>query len=149
MDALASTRPIEYPVVTPADAESMFDVLTYEKGAAVVRMLEQFLGEETFRDGVRRYLSDHLEGNTDNADLWAALEAASGEPVGDLMENWIFNGGHPLVEVTEDDSRCTLSQRPFRYDGRDDGRDDDGREDPEGVPTDARMPAAFSDAYIS
>ena len=121
VDALASTRPIEYPVVTPADAESMFDVLTYEKGAAVVRMLEQFLGEETFRDGVRRYLSDHLGGNTDNADLWAALEAASGEPVGDLMENWIFPGGHPLVEVTADDGRCTLSQRPFRYDGRDDG----------------------------
>ena len=121
VDALASTRPIEYPVVTPADAESMFDVLTYEKGAAVVRMLEQFLGEETFRDGVRRYLSDHLGGNTDNADLWAALEAASGEPVGDLMENWIFHGGHPLVEVTTDDGRCTLSQRPFRYDGRDDG----------------------------
>ena len=121
VDALASTRPIEYPVVTPADAESMFDVLTYEKGAAVVRMLEQFLGEETFRDGVRRYLSDHLGGNTDNADLWAALEAASGEPVGGLMENWIFHGGHPLVEVTEDDGRCTLSQRPFRYDGRDDG----------------------------
>jgi len=121
VDALASTRPIEYPVVTPADAESMFDVLTYEKGAAVVRMLEQFLGEETFRDGVRRYLSDHLGGNTDNADLWAALEAASGEPVGDLMENWIFHGGHPLVEVTADDGRCTLSQRPFRYDGRDDG----------------------------
>ena len=120
VDALASTRPIEYPVVTPADAESMFDVLTYEKGAAVVRMLEQFLGEETFRDGVRRYLSDHLGGN-DNADLWAALEAASGEPVGDLMENWIFHGGHPLVEVTVDDGRCTLSQRPFRYDGRDDG----------------------------
>ena len=121
VDALASTRPIEYPVVTPADAESMFDVLTYEKGAAVVRMLEQFLGEETFRDGVRRYLSDHLGGNTDNADLWAALEAASGEPVGDLMENWIFRGGHPLVEVMADDGRCTLSQRPFRYDGRDDG----------------------------
>ena len=121
VDALASTRPIEYPVVTPADAESMFDVLTYEKGAAVVRMLEQFLGEEAFRDGVRHYLSNHLGGNTDNADLWAALEAASGQPVGDLMENWIFHGGHPLVEVTEDEGRCTLSQRPFRYDGRDDG----------------------------
>ena len=121
VDALASTRPIEYPVVTPADAESMFDVLTYEKGAAVVRMLEQFLGEDAFRDGVRHYLSNHLGGNTDNADLWAALEAASGQPVGDLMENWIFHGGHPLVEVTEDDGRCTLSQRPFRYDGRDDG----------------------------
>ena len=121
VDALASTRPIEYPVVTPADAESMFDVLTYQKGAAVVRMLEQFLGEEAFRDGVRRYLADHLGGNTDNEDLWAALETTTGQPVGDLMHDWIFRGGFPLVEATVDDGRCTLSQRPFRYDGIDDG----------------------------
>ena len=121
VDALASTRPIEYPVVTPADAESMFDVLTYQKGAAVVRMLEQFLGEEAFRDGVRRYLADHLGGNTDNEDLWAALETTTGQPVGDLMHDWIFRGGFPLVEATVDDGMCTLSQRPFRYDGLDDG----------------------------
>jgi len=121
VDALASTRPIEYPVVTPADAESMFDVLTYQKGAAVVRMLEQFLGEEAFRDGVRRYLADHLGGNTDNEDLWVALETTTGQPVGDLMHDWIFRGGFPLVEATVDDGRCTLSQRPFRYDGLDDG----------------------------
>ncbi len=117
VDALAATRPIEYPVVTPADAESMFDLLTYEKGAAVVRMLEQFLGEDVFRDGVRRYLAAHLHGNTDNEDLWAALEEASGQPVGDLMDGWIFQGGHPVIEavVAADGSTCTLTQRPFRY----------------------------------
>jgi len=119
VDALAATRPIEYPVVTPADAESMFDLLTYEKGAAVVRMLEQYLGEEAFRDGVRRYLKTHLGGNTDNDDLWAALEEATGEPVDDLMEEWIFRGGHPLIEVSIDDTAegqsCGLSQRRFRY----------------------------------
>ncbi|MBT4656775.1 MAG: M1 family peptidase, partial [Actinobacteria bacterium] len=60
VDSLAATRPIEYPVETPADAEGMFDLLTYEKGAAVVRMLEQFLGQEVFRNGVRQYLADHL-----------------------------------------------------------------------------------------
>ncbi|HCV99862.1 MAG TPA: hypothetical protein DGK99_00480 [Acidimicrobiaceae bacterium] len=117
VDALAATRPIEYPVVTPADAESMFDLLTYEKGAAVVRMLEQFLGEDVFRDGVRRYLAAHLYQNTDNGDLWAALAEASGEPVGDLMDSWIFQGGHPVVEavVAVDGSTCTLFQRPFQY----------------------------------
>ena len=123
VDALASTRPIEYPVVTPADAESMFDLLTYQKGAAVVRMLEQFLGEEVFRDGVRRYLSAHLGGNTDNEDLWTALEEASGQPVGDLMHAWIFRGGFPVVEGTVEGGRCTLVQSRFRYDGAaDDGR---------------------------
>jgi puromycin-sensitive aminopeptidase len=120
IDALASTRPIEYPVVTPADAESMFDLLTYQKGAAVVRMLEQFLGEEVFRDGVHRYLSAHLGGNTDNEDLWTALEEASGQPVGDLMHAWIFRGGFPVVEGTVEGGRCTLVQRRFRYDGVDD-----------------------------
>ena len=121
VDALASTRPIEYPVVTPADAEGMFDLLTYEKGAGVVRMLEQYLGETTFRDGVRRYLADHLHGNTDNDDLWDALEAASGEPVRDLMHGWIFQGGHPVVTGAVHDGVLTLVQRPFRYDGVDDG----------------------------
>ncbi len=131
VDALAATRPIEYPVVTPADAEGMFDLLTYEKGAAVVRMLEQYLGEEPFRDGVRLYLRRHLYGNTANDDLWDALEEASGEPVRDLMHGWILQGGHPVVRGTlEEDGgagavqgvrRLALTQRPFRYDGRDDG----------------------------
>jgi puromycin-sensitive aminopeptidase len=53
VDSLESTRPIEFEVVSPADAEGMFDILTYEKGAAVVRMLEQYLGEDRFRDGIR------------------------------------------------------------------------------------------------
>jgi len=122
VDSLASTRPIEYPVVTPEDAEGMFDVLTYEKGAAVVRMLEQFLGEEAFRAGVRRYLAEHLYGNTDNEDLWDALEAASGQPVRSLMHAWIFRGGHPLLEAgMGEDGSLQLTQSPFRYDGTDDG----------------------------
>ena len=121
VDSLASTRPIEYPVLTPADAEGMFDLITYEKGAAVVRMLEQYLGETVFRDGVRRYLTTHLHGTTDNDDLWDALEAVSGEPVGDLMHGWIFQGGHPEITGRLTGDRLELTQRPFRYDGVDDG----------------------------
>ena len=121
VDSLASTRPIEYPVVTPADAEGMFDLLTYEKGAAVVRMLEQYLGAEAFRDGVRHYLKAHLYGNTRNEDLWDALEEATGEPVRSLMDGWIFTGGHPLLKGSVDGRGLTLAQKPFRYDGVDDG----------------------------
>ena len=76
-DALASTRPIEFEVVSPADAEGMFDILTYEKGAAVLRMIEQYLGEEAFRSGVRRYLTEHAYGNTETNDLWDAIEATA------------------------------------------------------------------------
>ncbi|MEZ5134358.1 MAG: M1 family metallopeptidase [Acidimicrobiales bacterium] len=74
VDALGTTRPIEFEVVSPADAEGMFDILTYEKGAAVVRMLEQYLGAEPFRDGIRHYLSRHQYANTETTDLWDAIE---------------------------------------------------------------------------
>ncbi len=80
-DALESTRAIEYPVRSPHDAEGMYDILTYEKGAAVLRMLEQYLGADEFRAGVRAYLSKHAYGNTENTDLWDAIEAATSEPV--------------------------------------------------------------------
>ena len=96
-DSLASTRPVEFEVVSPAEAEGMFDILTYEKGAAVVRMLEQYLGEDAFRSGIRRYMAEHQYGNTETTDLWDAIEAATGEPVRQIMDSWIFQGGHPVV----------------------------------------------------
>jgi puromycin-sensitive aminopeptidase len=122
-DALATTRPIQYPVVSPADAEGMFDILTYEKGAAVVRMLEQYLGEERFRDGIRKYMTDHAYGNTETTDLWDAIEAASGEPVRRIMDSWIFQGGHPIVSVdlAADGRVVHLAQERFRYLPDDDG----------------------------
>ncbi len=100
-DTLSSTRPIEFDVVSPADAEGMFDVLTYEKGAAVVRMLEQYLGEDRFRDGIRLYMERHAHGNTETTDLWDAIEDATGEPVRRIMDTWIFQGGHPAVSVEQ------------------------------------------------
>jgi len=123
VDALATTRPIEYPVLTPADAEGMFDTLTYQKGSAVVRMLEQYLGADAFRDGIRRYLQTHQYGNTETGDLWDALEAETGEPVRATMDSWIFQGGFPLVRARADGGRLTLTQERFRYgDGDDDLR---------------------------
>ncbi|NNE74120.1 MAG: M1 family metallopeptidase [Acidimicrobiales bacterium] len=116
VDALEATRPIEYHVESPADAEGMFDVLTYEKGASVVRMLEQYLGEAPFRDGIAHYLQLHQLDNTETHDLWDALEATTGEPVRDLMEGWIFQGGFPVVSYEQDGDRLTLRQQQFRYD---------------------------------
>ena len=77
IDALDTTRPIEFEVVSPDDAEGMFDVLTYEKGAAVVRMLEQYLGADAFREGIRHYLESHAYGNTETTDLWDAIESVT------------------------------------------------------------------------
>jgi puromycin-sensitive aminopeptidase len=109
VDALHLTRPIEYPVGPPKEAEGMFDVLTYEKGCGVLRMLEQHIGAEVFRDGVRTYLKAHAYGNTVTSDLWDALEDASGAPVRDVMDTFILQGGHPLVSLHGD----VLSQQPF------------------------------------
>ena len=109
IDGLASTRPIEYPVLSPNDTQGMFDSLTYEKGGSVLRMLEQYLGETVFRDGIRRYLLDHRYANTVTTDLWDALETVSGHPVRDMMNTWILQGGHPLVTLADGQ----LRQQPF------------------------------------
>jgi puromycin-sensitive aminopeptidase len=111
VDGQHSTRAIEYEVVSPDDCAGMFDILTYIKGCAVLRMLEQYLGASTFRDGIRIYLQRHAYTNTVTADLWAALEAASGQTVGDIMDTWILQGGYPLLSVDGD----TVSQEPFAY----------------------------------
>jgi puromycin-sensitive aminopeptidase len=119
VDALESTRPIEYPVVSPDDAAGMFDTLTYTKGAAVLRMLEQYLGADRFRDGIRKYLSDHRYGNTETHDLWDAIEAATDEPVRRIMDGWIWQGGYPLVSAALDGDEVRLSQRRFMLSGED------------------------------
>ena len=121
-DALAATRPIEIPVASPEEANAMFDSLTYEKGASVLRMLEQYLGEEAFRLGVSNYLKENAYGNTDGDDLWSALAVASGEPVKEIMDTWIFQGGFPLVGVEGEPGDYTLTQHQFRYLGESDQR---------------------------
>jgi puromycin-sensitive aminopeptidase len=152
VDSLQTTRPIEFPVVSPDDAEGMFDILTYEKGAAVVRMLEQYLGADEFRDGIRLYLSKHQYGNTETTDLWDALEESTGEPVRAIMDSWIFQGGYPVIDVelvhddlttgeaTGEGSVLRMTQRRFAYAG-DPG---DGDAKPSGDPQTWQVPLIFS-----
>lgn len=111
IDGLHSTRPIEYEVVSPSESQGMFDLLTYEKGGSVLRMLQLFLGEDTFRDGIRLYLKKHAYANTITTDLWDALEEASGQPVRDIMNTWILQGGHPQITL----ENGVLTQAPFAY----------------------------------
>jgi puromycin-sensitive aminopeptidase len=115
VDGLKSTRPIEFPVEKPEEAAGMFDVLTYEKGASVLRMLEQYLGAEPFRDGIRLYLRRHAYANAETTDLWRALEDSTREPVRALMDTWIFQAGYPRIDVAKDGRALILSQRMFRY----------------------------------
>ena len=116
-DALASTRTVEFDVDAPDEADQMFDSLTYQKGSALLRMLQQFLGEETFRRGVGEYLRANAYGNTETHDLWSALEEASGQPVGAMMNSWIFQEGFPEVEISHspEGDGLLIEQRRFAY----------------------------------
>ncbi len=116
VDGLHSTRPIEYPVLAPKDADAMFDVLTYEKGASVLRMLEQYIGPDTFREGVRLYLRAHAYGNADTKDLWVSMAGAANHDIPRLLDRWVFSPGYPLISVDlAGPSDITISQQRFSY----------------------------------
>jgi puromycin-sensitive aminopeptidase len=113
-DALPTTHAIWNAVETPSQAIEMFDVITYQKGCAVMRMLENFLGEASFRDGLRTYMKDFAFGNAAGADLWSHLEKASGQPVGELMKSWVVQAGFPMVELSiEEGNKARLRQSRF------------------------------------
>jgi puromycin-sensitive aminopeptidase len=98
-DALDNTHAVHTPVATADEAAENFDLITYEKGASVLRMLAGHLGAEVFRDGVRLYVRRHRESNAVAADLWNALGEASGERVDRLVRPWLEEEGHPVVHV--------------------------------------------------
>ncbi|MFQ5781282.1 MAG: M1 family metallopeptidase, partial [Nitrospiria bacterium] len=121
LDALETTRPIRADVTNAAQIEEMFDVLTYEKGAACLRMIEQFLGEDLFREGIRNYIKGHQYRNATAGDLWKALESASGQPVSTIAADWFTRPGFPLVTVKASGSTLrdlTINQRRFHAAGR-------------------------------
>ncbi|MFQ6012401.1 MAG: M1 family metallopeptidase [Thermoplasmata archaeon] len=119
LDGLRNSHPIEVPVHNPAEIREIFDAISYAKGASVLWMLEDFLGEKVFREGLRAYMTAHAYGNARTEDLWAALEQASGEPVRALMASWVRQTGFPLVDVESrrDDGglRVRLTQSRFLY----------------------------------
>ncbi len=112
-DELAGTRPVEFEVRSPAQAEGMFDGITYGKGSAVLRMMEQYVGEEPFRAGVESYLRRHAYGNTETSDLWESLDGSTGRPVGEIMDTWILQGGYPQLTVRVEEGGVSLEQGRF------------------------------------
>jgi aminopeptidase N len=113
-DARSTTHPIQQPVATETEASSAFDDITYKKGQSFLRMLESFLGEDAFRDGVRRYIAAHKYSNSTTADLWNALSEASKKPVGEIAAGWTEQTGFPVVKVKrETGGRVSLTQERF------------------------------------
>ena len=113
-DARSTTHPIQQPVATEAEANSAFDDITYKKGQSFLRMLESFLGDDVFREGIRDYIAAHAYLNTTTADLWNALSEASGKPVGEIAAGWTEQPGFPVVKVKrEQGGDVSLTQERF------------------------------------
>jgi len=113
LDALEHTHSIEVPVRHPDEIRTIFDTISYSKGASVIHMLYEYLTPDVFRDGLRHYLSIHKWGNTDTIDLWTAMEDISGKPVKDFMHAWTSQPGFPLLKVNINADKVSLSQERF------------------------------------
>ena len=125
LDARRTSHPIQRAIANESQATDAFDAITYQKGQSFLRMLETYLGEDTFRKGIRAYMAKHQYSNTTTADLWAALGKASGKPVNEIASVWVTQPGFPVVKV---DARCeggmrkiTLAQEQFKIDGDEPG----------------------------
>ena len=127
LDGLRNSHPIEAQVDDPAEIRELFDAISYSKGGSVLRMLEDYVGPETFRDGLRAYLARHAYGNARGAHLWEAIGAAADEsgldlptPVVPLMEAWIKQTGYPALsaEITRggEGAQAAVTQSRFLYD---------------------------------
>src|SRR6516225_845329 len=113
-DARSTTHPIQQRIETEAEANSAFDDITYKKGQSFLRMLESFLGEDVFRDGIQQYIDSHKYSNTTTADLWNALSEASNNSVGEIAAGWTEQPGFPVVNVKRQaDGEVRLTQERF------------------------------------
>ncbi len=120
VDSLASTRPIHQKADTPAQIQELFDGIAYGKAAAVLRMLESYLGEETFRAGVNAYINEHKYGNATAEDFWSAQAKTSKKPVDVVMPTWVKQPGLPIINVksqcTGNSTNVTLTQQRYFFD---------------------------------
>jgi puromycin-sensitive aminopeptidase len=113
LDALESTHPIEVEVHHPDEIGEIFDEVSYSKGASIIRMLANYLGEKDFRDGLRYYLKKHSYKNTETIHLWQAFEKISKKPVAKIMQNWTSKPGYPVIKAEIKNNELALSQSRF------------------------------------
>jgi aminopeptidase N/puromycin-sensitive aminopeptidase len=120
VDSLANTRPIHQAAETPAQIQELFDGIAYGKAASVLRMLEAYLGEETFRAGVNAYLQQHQYANATADDFWDAQAKTSKKPVDKIMPTWVKQAGAPIINVKAECSvnstNITLAQQRYYFD---------------------------------
>ena len=113
LDSLLHTHPIEIPVHHPDEIGEIFDEVSYSKGASIIRMLADYLGEKDFRDGLRHYLKKHSYKNTETLHLWQAFEKVSKKSVAKMMGVWTGKPGYPVVKAEIVKNKLLLSQERF------------------------------------
>ncbi|KAG7220287.1 hypothetical protein INR49_018303, partial [Caranx melampygus] len=127
LDALDSSHPIEVNVGHPSEVDEIFDAISYSKGASVIRMLHNYIGDEDFRKGMNAYLMKFQHKNASTEDLWDCLEQASGKPIAAVMGSWTKQMGFPIIVVDQeqqgDDRILKLSQKKFCASGPHNGED--------------------------
>jgi len=113
LDALKTTHPIDVTVNSPAEIREIFDVISYDKGGCVLRMLENYVGETNFRAGLKKYLSSFKYGNAKGQDLWDVIGKASKMPVSSMVNSWLKQPGFPQIEITQNGKSLSLKQSRF------------------------------------
>lgn len=107
LDALDNTHPVEVTVNHPDEIRTIFDTISYSKGASVIHMLNSYLGPDKFQAGLQNYLKKHAYKNTDTIDLWTALEETSKMPVVSFMSKWTNQSGFPILTVDDNSIKQT------------------------------------------
>jgi aminopeptidase N len=118
LDARETTHPIVQKIETVDQISQAFDTITYQKGEAVIAMLEASIGEKAFREGVRSYMQKYAYQNTKTSQLWDELAAASGMPVADMMKSFTVQGGVPMIKVETPrclDGKTQMQMSQLRY----------------------------------
>ncbi len=125
-DAVAGVQAVKTAVHHPDEISSLFDPsIVYAKGARLMYMLKNYIGDDMFRAGLKNYFEIHAYGNTEGSDLWAALSEASGMDIAAFMNPWLTRSGFPLVTITQEGHEVTLKQEQFL--------DDPKKADPERI----------------
>ncbi|KAA8546229.1 hypothetical protein F0562_003032 [Nyssa sinensis] len=117
LDGLAESHPIEVGINHASEIDEIFDAISYTKGAAVIRMLQSYLGPECFQRALASYIKKYACSNAKTEDLWAVLEEESGEPVNKLMNSWTKQKGYPVVSVKVKDQKLVFEQSQFLLSG--------------------------------
>ncbi len=116
-DSYTTTHPIQQAVTDPTQAAAAFDEITYQKGEAVIRMFENYLGPDVFQSGIQKYMRAHQYSSTTTADLWDALGSVSGKPMTQIAAGWTEQPGFPVVLAhSKPGGGIMLSQERFTID---------------------------------